>query len=474
MTQTVARAARVVLVVAFVAGWAPSPNTGVRRLARHARPSTDKTAGGPAPVRRVTSDSRVPVRRQIERARAFKRDLSGTPARVERTRFRGNATTERALERARLLREDEAALAERAANGTLGLRAARPRLYVDGYNVIGGWARARRKGFCDDAVVDRGARLGAAAAAMGARPQPQQPRGGGLGAAVAAPGGLAGARRALGAALATLAEVRGWDVTVVFDAASVERGEARELAADAAADSPSPLVEVAFTSRGQSADAAIEAAVAEAERASKGTGLGGALTVATDDRMIRLFAGGRGAELMGTARLALECDGAARAVEQALVARGAAAEVRRASGSAGGGGDGDAGAGRRRAAAAAPRDEFERVRDELARRAGGPTRAEARAHAQAAHEEVRDLLRALREAKRADDTDERTRLLTQLRAHEEAIARNDVARTELAAMKRLEGLVELLEDEWWLPVAQRRDHPRSGGARRRKRNSRHS
>ena len=74
---------------------------------------------------------------------------------------------------------------------------------------------------------------------------------------------------------------------------------------------------------------------------------------------------------------------------------------------------------------------------------------------------------------RADDTDERTRLLTQLRAHEEAIARNDVARTELAAMKRLEGLVELLEDEWWLPVAQRRDHPRSGGARRRKRNSRH-
>ena len=461
-----------VFLVAFVQAFAPSPNAGIRRLARHARPTTagDKTAAGTGPpVRRVTSDSNVPVRRQIERARAFKRGLSGTPARVERRRFRGNATTERALARARLLREDEAALAARAANGTLGLRAAPPRLYVDGYNVIGGWARARRKGFCADAVVDRGARLDAAAAAMGARPQPQQPRGGGLGAAVAAPGGLAGARRALGAALATLAEVRGWRVTVVFDAASVEHGEARELAADAAADSPSPAVEVAFTSRGQSADAAIEAAVAEAERASKGTGLGGALTVATDDRMIRLFAGGRGAELMGTARLALECDGAARAVEQRLVARGAAAEVRRASGVVGGG---RVKGGRDHAASAAPRDEFERVRDELARRAGGATRAEARAHARAAHEEVRDLLCALREVKRADDTDERTRLLAQLRAHEEAIARNDVARTELAAMKRIEGLVELLEDEWWLPVAQRRDHPRSG-ARRRKRNSKY-
>ena len=144
------------------------------------------------------------------------------------------------------------------------------RRFVDGYNVIGSWARSRRSGFCaDDESCDAlTASLGGLGGKNAARwyessgSEGSAVGGGGdgsLASAHSAPGGMAGARRALYSALCALAPGRGWRVTLVFDAYknTAARGGG-DVKVDAAAYGADPRVAVVFTARGQTADAFIE------------------------------------------------------------------------------------------------------------------------------------------------------------------------------------------------------------------------
>mmetsp|Transcript_10369 Transcript_10369/g.34327 ORF Transcript_10369/g.34327 Transcript_10369/m.34327 type:complete len:365 (-) Transcript_10369:26-1120(-) len=224
-----------------------------------------------------------------------------------------------------------------------------------------------------------------------------------------------GAREQLISSLCAVAVVRSWDVVVAFDAAKTASQLSRERA--------SPRVEVVYTSFDRSADAFIE--TASYDRRNMGEG---ATIVATDDGMIRLMASASGATLMSSDQLQRECVAAKNAVSQKLESSRLINEAGLSSASR----------------MNAEDDEYD-VSNGLFRKFTGLSPAEALQAAERKRLALTALVRRVAATKKGSE--ERRTALLELRDVEARLETPYRTQT-FRNIKKMEGLLEFLDDDW--------------------------
>eukprot|EP00752_Nemacystus_decipiens_P007105 g6367.t1 len=212
---------------------------------RQQRQANDPDGGGPAPKPlRVTTNAPVSVRTQIKYAK-MRKSMAKAPKRMVHNKYRRAKTY------------DYEDIVEPEDLSHIYMPDIAPSLMVDGYNIIFYWSKC-----C----------------------------------IMAENGDLEGARQLLIEELDTLSAMRGWTVTVVFDAYKRKGGHARKYV------TPNK-VDVVFTSNGESADMYVERLTEELKDAGCPN-----VMVATGDKLMQSLVVGAGAEVFSPDRIIEEIE----------------------------------------------------------------------------------------------------------------------------------------------------------------------